>query len=86
MSACDELDGSPYAQVMRFHAIAPRSAARITVGSTIAWSIIPLCTVFATAVPTTNAAEKLKNAAHTTAANGFSTRVPTIVAIEFAES
>ena len=33
-----------------------------------------------------NAATKLNTAAHITAANGLSTRVPTIVAIEFAES
>ena len=31
MSACDELDGRPRHQVMRFQAIAPKSAARIVV-------------------------------------------------------
>ena len=30
MSACDELDGMPPYQVIRFHVIAPISAARIT--------------------------------------------------------
>jgi len=86
ISACEELEGRPYAHVMRFQAIAPNNAERMTVGSTIDWSIIPLWTVFATAVPTTNAAEKLKKAAQLTAAKGFRTRVPTIVAIEFAVS
>ena len=33
-----------------------------------------------------NSAAKLKNAAQNTAASGLSTRVPTIVAMEFAES
>src|SRR5512132_3290063 len=66
--------------------IAPSSPPRITFGSTMAVSIIPLPIAFATAVPTVNAAMKLKNAAQTTAASGLSTRVPTIVAMEFAES
>ncbi len=57
----------------------------MTLGVTIETSIIPSI-VFATAVPTVNAATKLKNAAHTTAVSGLRTRVPTIVAIELAES
>ena len=69
-----------------FHAMAPSSPARITFGSTIAGGTKPVNTAFATAVPTMNAAAKLKNAAHTTACSGRSTRVPTTVAIEFAES
>src|SRR5204862_7093749 len=32
ISACDELDGSPTYQVMRFHEIAPMSPAKTTVG------------------------------------------------------
>ena len=47
---------------------------------------MPAPTVFATAVPNPNAATKLKNAAHTTAFPGDSTRVETTVAIEFAAS
>jgi hypothetical protein len=86
MSACDELDGIPKLHVIRFHAIAPSSAANTTFGFTIDTSIIPLPTVLATAVPTVNNARKLNDAAHTTAATGLNTRVPTIVAIEFAES
>src|SRR5258708_6861882 len=42
--------------------------------------------VFATAVPSRNAATKLKNAAHSTASLGDSTRVDTTVAILFAAS
>ena len=72
--------------MIRFHAIAPIKPPRITFGSTIFTSIMPLPTVFATAVPTVKAAAKLKNAAHTTAWSGLRTRVPTIVAMEFAES
>ena len=49
-------------------------------------SIIPAPTVRATAVPKVKAATKLKNAAHTTALPGESTRVDTTVAIEFAAS
>src|SRR3712207_2541536 len=66
--------------------MAPRSAARMTFGVTAEMSTRPRVMVFATAVPTVKSATKLKNAAHTTAGNGLSTRVPTIVAIEFAES
>ena len=49
-------------------------------------SIMPEPTVFATAVPKTNAAAKLKNAAQMTALPGDSTRVETTVAIELAAS
>ena len=49
-------------------------------------SIIPLPIVFATCVPRTKAATKLKNAAQATACCGESTRVETTVAIEFAEA
>jgi hypothetical protein len=58
----------------------------MTLGVTILTSIMPEPIVFATAVPTVNAAAKLKVAAQATAANGLNTRVPTTVAIEFAES
>jgi hypothetical protein len=43
-------------------------------------------TVFATARPKTHAAAKFHQAAHSTAGPGRMTRVPTIVAIEFAAS
>ena len=54
--------------------------------STIFGSIKSLPIVPATLVPNTNAAMKLKNAAHNTACCGVSTRVETIVAIELAAS
>src|SRR4028119_2104133 len=65
--------------------IAPRSAAHIRLGSTIAGSTNPVATVLATAVPP-RIAPKLNTAAQITAATGDSTRVPTMVAMEFAES
>ena len=46
----------------------------------------PLPMVLATAVPTTNAATKLKNAAQKTATPGERTRVETTVAMELALS
>ena len=55
-------------------------------GSTMLTSMNPVATALATAPLEKNSAEKLKTAAHTTAAKGLSTRVPTMVAIEFAES
>src|SRR5476649_676037 len=76
----------PYAQVMMFQTIAPSRAPRMTFGSTMLCSIMPPPTAFATATPPVNSATKLKKAAHSTAANGLSTRVPTMVAMEFAES
>ena len=49
-------------------------------------SIIPFPIVFATFVSKMKSARKLNDAAHITAVNGLSTRVPTMVAIEFALS
>ena len=49
-------------------------------------SIIPPPIALATASEPVNAAAKLNTAAQMTAASGLSTRVPTIVAMEFAES
>src|SRR5690242_9637528 len=66
--------------------IAPRRPPRTTFASTIETSIIPFPMVLATAVPTVKSAAKLKVAAQSTAVNGFRTRVPTMVAMEFAES
>ena len=86
MSACDELVGSPQYQVMRSQTIAPMSPARITHWSTTLVSTTPLPTVRATPTPKPKAATKLKNAAHTTAWSGVSTRVETTVAMELAAS
>jgi len=66
--------------------MAPVSQPKPTAKVTILMSIIPEPTVFATAVPNTNAAMKLKKAAQTTAFPGERTRVDTTVAIEFAAS
>ena len=71
---------------MRFQTIAPSNPARITFGVTMSVRMIPVWIALATSSPAVNAAVKLKNAAQSTAANGLRTRVPTIVAIEFAES
>src|SRR6185295_10418527 len=71
---------------MRFQAIAPSRPATITSWVTTERSIIPLPMVFATPVPRTNAATKLKNAAQATALWGERTRVETTVAMEFAAS
>src|SRR3954470_17525475 len=86
MRACEELEGMPNHQVIRFQAMAPSSAAKIRLASSSLTSMKPLPTAFATAVPVVNAAMKLKTAAHKTALSGESTRVPTIAAIELAES
>ena len=85
-SACDEDEGRPNHQVTRFQMIAPSRAAQTTVGLTTSGTISPLETVFATAVPTTNAARKLNEAAQSTAKRGDRTRVATTVAIELALS
>ncbi len=58
----------------------------MTNGSTIEMSISPAPIVFATAVPNTKMAAKLKKAAHATAVVGERTRVETTVAIAFAAS
>ena len=71
---------------MRFHVIAPSSPAQTTLGVTMSCTTNPLLTAFATAVLPRKTAAKLKVADQMTAANGLSTRVPTIVAMAFAES
>ena len=76
----------PKNQVITFHAIAPINPPRMTLGLTTLWSTMPPPIAFATAREPVNAAAKLNVAAHTTAATGLRTRVPTIVAMEFAES
>jgi hypothetical protein len=53
---------------------------------TILGSIVPFPMVEATFTPKTNAAMKLKKAAHNTAVRGDRTLVETTVAIELAES
>ena len=58
----------------------------MTFGLTMLCSIMPPPMAFATARVPVNAAAKLKTAAQITAASGLRTRVPTMVAMEFAES
>jgi hypothetical protein len=72
--------------VIRSHTIAPINPARITDVVTMVMSTMPEPTVLATAVPNTNAAMKLKNAAQMTALPGDNTRVETTVAMELAAS
>src|SRR5712692_7288659 len=86
MSACEEEEGIPTYQVMRFHVIAPIKPPRMTLELTTSMSINPFPIVLATAVPNVNAATKLKKAAQKKAIKGVRTRVDTTVAIELAES
>ncbi len=72
--------------MIRFHTIAPISPAKITPIVNASGSTTPVAIVAATTVPKIRKAAKLKNAAHTTANRGDSTRVDTTVAIEFAAS
>jgi len=76
----------PSAQVTRFQTMAPTSAAKITAGLMISGAMMPVPMVLATCSPNTRNATKLKNAAQNTAYCGRSTRVETMVAMEFAAS
>src|SRR5262245_65384451 len=71
---------------MIFQTIAPMSAPNTTRASTISAETMPVPTVCATCAPNTRKAMKLKNAAQATACCGRSTRVDTMVAMEFAAS
>src|SRR5439155_22742983 len=73
INACDELDGRPRHHVRRFHAIAPSSAASTVFSVARPVSMIPLPTVFATAV-VTKAPARFATAATKTAARGQSAR------------
>lgn len=66
--------------------MAPMSPVKITKGVTALILTNPLPTIFATEVPKTRNATKLKKAAQTTACLGVNTRVETIVAMELAAS
>jgi hypothetical protein len=79
-------DGSPNYQVIKSQTIAPISTAKITYTVENSGCIIPFPTVGATTVPNTKGPIKFAMAAIVTACIGFRTRVPTTVAIEFAES
>ena len=85
MSACEELDGKPSHHVIRFHVIAPKSAARTVLSVARPVSMIPFPTVAATAV-VTNAPARLATDATRTAIRGVSARVETEVATALAVS
>src|SRR4051812_36068310 len=86
-SACEDEEGSPKYQVMRFHTIAPtRAAKRIAIPfEPCGVSIRPSLTVLATPEPR-KAPARFITAAIASAARGVSARVETDVAIAFAES
>src|SRR4051812_26080132 len=84
--ACEELEGMPPSQVTTFHTIAPTRAPKTTWAFTTSAATIPFPIVWATCVPKNRKATKLKKAAQNTAYWGRSTRVETMVAIEFAAS
>ncbi len=81
--ACEELDGNPNSQVIRFHRMAPTSPAKIIVGVTSASLTMPPEMVFATSVDR-NAPATFSTAAISTATFGFSAPVATEVAIALA--
>jgi hypothetical protein len=85
ISACEEEDGRPSHHVIRFQTIAPTTAASTVCGVTDPASMIPVPTVFATAV-VTNAPARFASAAMRTASRGESARVETEVATAFAVS
>src|SRR5438552_3973623 len=86
ISACEELVGRPQRQVIQSHVKAAARPAKISGRSITSGFTTLFPMVVATATPKPKAATKLKKAAHATAARGVSTRVDTIVAIEFAAS
>src|SRR5690606_22311479 len=85
MSACEEDEGNPHHQVMRFQTMPPISAHRISWDptSTTPASISPDAMVLATAVPA-SAPTRFMLAARPTACIGDSTLVATTVAMELA--
>src|SRR6185312_9617525 len=85
-SACDELEGSPHHQVSRSQPMAPIKAATTNALLMIEACTTPLPIVCATCSGKIRKATKLKKAVQTTAQNGLSTRVETMVAIELAAS
>ena len=87
ISACEDEDGRPSHQVIRFQVMPPASAQISTceVTVTTAVSIRPLAMVLATAVPQ-NAPIRFIEAASITACPGESTLVATTVAMELAVS
>src|SRR5947209_673922 len=85
INACDELDGRPKYQVIRFQAIAPTNPANAIVSVTLAASMMPVATVAAT-FSEMNAPAKLSSAAIPIAVRGDSARVEIEDATTFAVS
>ena len=85
-SVCEELEGSPIHQVIRFHVMAATSAEATTVIVITSELTTPPPIVWATFMGKTVNAIKLKNAASMTAVRGDRTLVETTIAIELAES
>ena len=83
--ACEELDGSPRSQVIKFHRIAPTNPAKIIVGVTRASFTMPPEMVLATSVDR-KAPATFSTAAISTATFGFNAPVATEVAIALALS
>ena len=83
---CDELDGNPHHQVIKFHPMAAISAAAITVRFITSVLTTPLPMVVATFKGKIRKATKLKVDANITAEKGDNTFVETTVAMELAES
>jgi hypothetical protein len=85
ISACEELDGSPKYQVIRFHAIAPTSPPKTICGVIRSASTMPLAIVAATSSEM-KAPAKLRIAAMPTATRGGIARVEIDVATTLAVS
>src|SRR3954454_12231282 len=82
ISACDDEDGKPKYHVMRFHTIAPTTAAKTTTSPSCVrgTSMMPLPTVLA-ALAKPSAPKRLNTAASASATRGVSARVDTDVAM-----
>src|SRR2546421_10761986 len=87
ISACDDDEGMPKYQVIRFHTIAPARPANTSPSPLIPLGalITPLPTVAAT-LPPKNDPTRLPTAAMASATRGVSARGETAVAIAFAAS
>ena len=83
--ACDELDGSPSSQVIRFHRMAPMRPAKMMYGLILVSSTRPLEIVLATSTER-NAPTTFRTPEMRTATLGFSAPVAIDVAMAFAVS
>src|SRR5215210_1100432 len=90
INACEELEGRPARQVMRFQVMAPNSTAMSIESATPSAGATRLPTVFATSACSncvvTTAPTRLRTAEKATATRGVIARVPTAVPIAFAVS